>query len=149
MTKTLATLAAIASFAAIPVANAQDVTCENANFSEAVLESFGSIRFSCTAIVDRNGEPHAVLKAVVERVWAPKLTLRFARSDGSESNPVTFTPPADYEFTVDADRRKVGLRELTATTKLNVYVPVAAPVGKLGFEVDPETGEVHYFELDM
>jgi hypothetical protein len=148
-TNTLCTLAAVASLAAFPAANAQDdVTCENANFSEQVLESFGSIRFSCLEIVDMGGTPHAKLKATVLRVTPPKLTVRLDRNDGSTSNPVTFTPPPDFEFTVDEDRKKVTLRELTPTTKLNVYVPVDAPIGRLGFTVDPATGEVSYFELD-
>ncbi len=147
-TSTLGMLAAVASLAAFPAANAQDVTCENANFSDEVLASFGSIRFSCLEIVEISGKPHAKLKATVTRVMPPKLTVRLDRSDGSISNPVTFTPPPDFEFIVDEDRKKVGLRELTPTTKLNVYVPVDAPVGRLGFTVDPMTGEVTYFELD-
>jgi hypothetical protein len=40
------------------------------------------------------------------------------------------------------------LRELAAGNVLRVYVPVSAPVGKLGFVIDPETGEVTYFEID-
>jgi hypothetical protein len=147
-TSTLGILAAVVSLAAFPAANAQDVTCENANFSDEVLESFGSIRFSCLEIVEMNGTPHAKLRATVTRVMPPKLTVRLDRADGSISNPVTFTPPPDFEFTVDEDRKKVKLRELSPTTKLNVYVPVDAPVGQLGFSVDPTTGEVTYFELD-
>jgi hypothetical protein len=147
-TSTLGMLAAVASLAAFPAANAQEVTCENANFSDQVLESFGSIRFSCLEIVEIGGAPHAKLRATVTRVMPPKLTVRLDRSDGSISNPVTFTPAPDFQFTVDEDRRKVTVRELTPTTKLNVYVPVNAPVGQLGFSVDPTTGEVTYFELD-
>ena len=147
-TRTIGMLAAIASLAAFPVANAQDVTCENANFSEAVLESFGSIRFSCLEIVEIDGTPHAKLKATVTRVMGPKLTVRLDRNDGSISNPITFEPAPDFEFTVDEDRKKVPVRELTPTTKLNVYVPVNAPIGRLGFTVDPMTGDVTYYELD-
>ena len=139
---------AAASLMAFPAANAQEVTCENANFSAEVLEAFGSIRFSCLEIVEINGSPHAKLRATVTRVMPPKLTVRLDRSDGSISNPVTFTPAPDFQFTVDEDRKQVSLRELTPTTKLNVYVPVNAPVGRLGFSVDPSSGEVTYFELD-
>ena len=147
-TNILAVMAAVASFAAIPAASAQDVTCESANFSQAVLDQFGSIRYSCMEIVERNGEPHAVLNAEVVRVAAPRLVVRFKRSDDDEglSNPVTFTPESDYIFTLD-NGKKMKLRELTAASVLRVYVPVEAPVGKLGFEVDAVTGEVTYFEI--
>jgi hypothetical protein len=146
--KTLSILAAIASLAAFPAANAQDVTCENANFSPEVLELFGSIRFSCLEIVQRNGENHAYLNATVSRVWKPKLTIRFERTDGSRSNEFTFSPSPDFEFIVDADRKKVSFDELTETSRLHIYVPVKAPVGKLGFVIDSVTGEVHYFEIE-
>jgi hypothetical protein len=147
-TNILAVMAAVASFAAIPAVSAQDVTCESANFSQAVLDQFGSIRYSCLEIVERNGEAHAVLNAEVVRVAAPRLVVRFKRSDDDEglSNPVTFTPESDYIFTLD-NGKKMKLRELTAASVLRVYVPVEAPVGKLGFEVDAMTGEVTYFEI--
>jgi hypothetical protein len=145
-TNILAVMAAVASFAAIPAASAQDVTCESANFSQAVLDQFGSIRFSCLDIVERNGEPHAVLKAEVVRVAVPNLTVRFMRSDDGISNPVTLVPGSDYIFTLD-NGKKMKLHELSATSVLRVYVPVEAPIGKVGFAVDDMTGEVTYFEL--
>jgi hypothetical protein len=149
ISKTFLSLAALASLAAFPAANAQDVTCENANFSDEVLATFGSIRNSCTRIVDMAGSPHAVLKGVVMRTMGPKVTIQFER-DGGEglTNPYTFSPPDGFIFTVDDDRKQVGVRDLTESTKLNVYVPVSGPIGRLGFTVDPATGEVTYFELD-
>ena len=126
-TKLFAVLAAIASFAAIPAANAQDVTCESANFSPEVLEVFGSVRFSCLEIVERDGMPHAVLNAEVVRAVSPNLTVKFKRNDGSMSNPVTLTPEMGYTFALDGGK-KLALRDLTATTILRVYVPVTAPV---------------------
>jgi hypothetical protein len=145
---TLAALGMIALMAAFPLANAQDLTCQNVNFSQEVLDSFGSIRYSCREIVQRNGEPHALLRAEVVRVAAPKLTVRFQRTDdGALTNPVTFSPESDYIFTLD-DGKKMRLRELAAGNILRVYVPVKAPIGKLGFVVDPETGEVTYFEIE-
>jgi hypothetical protein len=143
----LAILAAVSSFAAIPVAGAQDLTCESANFSDAVLERFGSIRYSCLEIVERNGEPHAVLNAEVTRVSSPTLSVRFKRTDGGLSNTYKFTPAKDYVFTVDGGK-KANLRDLTVSSTLRIYVLVEAPVGKLGFEIDPTTGEVIYFEID-
>ena len=147
-TKLLASLAGIAAMASFPAANAEDVTCANANFSQQVLDTFGSIRYSCREIVQRNGEPHAMLRAEVVRANPPKLTLRFQRTDdGRLTNPYTFTPADNYIFTLD-DGKKMNLRELAAGNILRVYVPVSGPVGKLGFVVDPMTGEVTYFELD-
>ena len=147
LSRIVAGLAAIASFAAIPAATAQDLTCQNVNFSQEVLDSFGSIRYSCREIVQRNGEPHALLRAEVVRKESPRLTVRFQRTDdGRLTNPVTFTPADDYIFTLD-DGKKLSLRELAAGNILRVYVPVSAPVGKLGFVVDPQTGEVTYFEI--
>ena len=146
-TKTLAALAAIASLGAVSTANAEDVTCQSANFSQEVLNSFGSIRYSCREIVQRNGEPHALLRAEVVRATPPNVTVRFQRTDdGKLTNPVTFSPADDYVFTLDSGK-KLNLRQLAQGNVLRVYVPVSAPVGKLGFVVDPVTGEVTYFEI--
>ena len=146
-TNVLAVLAAISSFAAIPVASAQDLTCESANFSEEVLERFGSIRYSCLEVVERNGEAHAVLNAEVTRVASPNLSVKFKRTDGGYSSIYTFTPGEDQEFNLEGGR-KTNLRDLTVSSVLRLYIPVEAPVGKLGFEIDPATGEVIYFEID-
>lgn len=127
-TKIFAVLAAIASFAAIPAANAADVTCENANFSTEVMDVFAGVRYSCLEIVERNGGPHAKLKAVVARVATPNMILRFYRPDGGLTNPITVTPDSSYIFEVEGDR-EVPLRDLTVSSELRVYVPVKGPVG--------------------
>ena len=127
-TKIFAVLAAIASFAAIPAANAADVTCESANFSTEVMDVFAGVRYSCLEIVERNGEPHAKLKARVERVATPNMILRFYRPDGGLTNPITVTPNSSYIFEVEGDR-EVPLRDLTVSSELRVYVPVKGPVG--------------------
>ncbi len=142
-----AVLSTIASLAAVPAASAQDVTCESGNFSEEVTNRFAGIRYSCLEIVERNGEPHAMLNAEVTRVAPPKLTVRFKRTDDGLTNPVTLTPASDHVFTLD-NGKKLALRDLTVSSILRVYVPIAAPIGKVGFEIDPATGEVTYFELD-
>ena len=126
-TNIFAVLAAVASFAAIPAASAEDVTCENANFSTEVMEQFAGVRYSCLEIVVRDGVPHAKLNATVVRVSPPNLTVKFAR-EGGLTNPVTLTPNTDYVFTVD-DGREVALRELTASSELRIYVPVKGPIG--------------------
>jgi len=128
ITNKLAVFAAIASFAAIPVASAEDVTCESANFSTEVMDQFAGVRYSCLEIVERNGGPHAVLKAEVVRVATPNLVLKFARPEGGFTNPITVTPESGYIFTVE-DGREVKLRELTVSSQLRVYVPVKGPVG--------------------
>jgi len=127
-TNKLAVFAAIASFAAIPVASAEDVTCESANFSTAVMDVFAGVRFSCLEIVERNGGPHAVLKAEVVRVASPNMVLKFARPEGGFTNPITVSPEAGYIFTVEGGR-EVNLRDLTVSSQLRVYVPVKGPVG--------------------
>ena len=124
----LAVLATIVSLAAIPVANAEDVTCENANFSTEVMDTFAGVRYSCMEIVERNGGPHAVLKAEVVRVASPNMVLKFARPEGGFTNPITVSPDSSYVFTVE-DGREVKLRELTVSSQLRVYVPVKGPVG--------------------
>ncbi len=126
-TNILAVLAAVASLVAIPVASADEVTCENANFSTEVMEVFAGVRYSCLEIVDRDGTPHAKLNATVVKVSPPNITLKFER-EGGLTNPVKITPGKDYVFTVD-NGREVSLRELTATSELRVYIPVKGPVG--------------------
>lgn len=125
-TNLFAVLAAVASLAAVPAVSAQELTCESANFSQEVLDVHGSVRFSCLDIVERDGSPHAVLNAEVVRAVSPNLTVKFKRSDGTMSNPVTLTPEMGYTFALDGGK-KMALRDLTATTVLRVYVPVTAP----------------------
>lgn len=126
-TNKLAILAAVASFAAIPVASAEDVTCESANFSTEVMDQFAGVRFSCLEIVERNGGPHALLKAEVVRVATPNLVLKFERPEGGYTNPITVTPQSGFSFAMDG--RDVNLRDLTVSSQLRVYVPVKGPVG--------------------
>ena len=128
-TTLIAAFSAIVSFAAIPAASAQEVTCENANFPEAVLESFGSVRYSCRDVVMRNGAPHAMLKAEVVRANPPNLTLRFQRTDDGNklTNPYTFTPDDSYIFELDGGKQ-LSLRELRQGNQLNVYIPVKGPM---------------------
>lgn len=147
--KKLLSLAVMATFAFLAMAqtaSAQNVTCDNANFSESVMNQFAGIRNSCLAIVQRGGEPHALLHAEVTRVMSPNLTVKFERRDGKYTNTVTFQPAADYIFSVEGGR-KVAYKDLTVSSRLRVYVPVDAPIGKIGFEVDPLTGELHYYEI--
>jgi hypothetical protein len=125
---TFAVLAAIASLATIPAASAEEVTCESANFSTRVMDQFAGVRFSCLEIVERNGGPHAVLKAEVVRVASPNMVLKFARPEGGFTNPITVTPQSGYIFTVEGGR-EVNLRDLTVSSELRVYVPVTGPVG--------------------
>jgi hypothetical protein len=127
--KSILPVAALVALTAFPAANAQELTCENVNFADSYLAVFGSIRYSCLEIVDRNGRPHAKLKGVVKRVMGDNLTLQFDRADGGGlTNQYTFSPPDGFVFTVDEDRKVVPARELTESTKLNVYVPVTAPL---------------------
>ena len=120
-TTLIAAFSAIVSFAAIPAASAQEVTCENANFPEAVLESFGSVRYSCRDVVMRNGAPHAMLKAEVVRANPPNLTLRFQRTDDGNklTNPYTFTPDNSYIFELDGGKQ-LSLRELRQGNQLRL-----------------------------
>ena len=127
ITNKLAVFAAIASFAAIPSASAGDVTCESANFSTEVMDAFAGVRFSCLEIVERNGGPHAVLKAEVVRVATPNLVLKFTRPEGGFTNPITVTPDSGFTFSMDG--RDIPLRDLTVSSQMRVYVPVTAPVG--------------------
>jgi hypothetical protein len=127
--KSILPVAALVALTALPTANAQELTCTNVNFADNYLAVFGSIRYSCLDIVDRGGSPHAMLKGIVRRVMGPNLTIQFDRADGGGlTNEYTFSPPDGFVFTVDEDRREVGVRDLTESTRLNVYVPVTAPL---------------------
>ena len=127
--KSILPVAALAALTAFPAANAQELTCENVNFADSALAVFGSIRYSCLDIVNRGGRNYAMLKGVVKRVMGDNLTLQFDRADGGGlTNQYTFSPPDGFVFTVDEDRREVGVRDLTESSRLNVYVPVTAPL---------------------
>lgn len=143
---TIAFIMAAASLVTIPAASAQDLTCDNVNFSEAVMESFAGIRNSCLEIVDRDGGPHAVLNAEVVRVRQTTVNLKFKRRDGKFTNAIQFRPEQGTRFEVEGGR-SVLLKDLSASSVLRVYVPVNAPIARIIFEFNPDTGAMSYHEI--
>lgn len=128
----LAILAAVASLAAIPTASAQDVTCDTANFSTAVLDSFPGIRNSCLDIIAKDGSPHAVLNAEVTRVRQATINVKFKRRDGGYTNSIQFRPDSEQRFEVEGGRN-VRARDLSVSSQIRVYVPVEAPEPRIAF----------------
>lgn len=141
-----ALLVAAASLMSIPAASAQELTCDNVNFSEEVMDSFAGIRNSCLEIIEMDDAPHAVLNAEVVRVRQTTVNLKFKRRDGKFTNAIQFRPEPGTRFEVEGGR-KVLLKDLSASSQLRVYVPVNAPIARIIFDYDPSTGKMSYHEI--
>jgi LPXTG-motif cell wall-anchored protein len=143
----LAILAAAASLAAIPTASAQDVTCDTANFSSAVMDSFPGIRNSCLDIIVKDGSPHAVLNAEVTRVRQATINLKFKRRDGGYTNAIQFRPDSEQRFEVEGGRN-VRARDLSVSSQIRVYVPVEAPEPRIAFVAPTAAATTAYYDFE-
>ncbi len=133
MSRKLYSLVSIASFAgmalALPaLAQGQSVTCQNAEFSPAVLEQFPNIRNACLKVVTENGEQRALFKADVTRIYPSKnaLKVRF-KTEGGGHTPTRYVElPSDFRVVIDG--KPVGIRDLEVGQELTAHVKVREPV---------------------
>ncbi len=108
-------------------ANAQTATCQNAQFSPALVEQFPNIRDACLDIVTENGEQRALFKADVTRVYprSNALKVRFKTPDGRHTPARYIELPED--FRVQLDGRGHRIRDLQVGQELTAHVKVSEP----------------------
>src|SRR5262245_33144834 len=90
----------VTALASIGVAQAQ-VTCQNAQYAPEVLAKYPNIRTACLDIVTRDGEPYAVVKGELDRVYSNNsVGVRIKRSDGTYSQRQTLKTERDLRVMI-------------------------------------------------
>jgi LPXTG-motif cell wall-anchored protein len=119
--KVIKALAATAALLAMTPTTAQELSCEELEFDEAILEEFPRAQEYCMDVAEREGKPYAHFIAEVERVRGNTVSVRFKTPDGELGEAVAFTPPSD--FRVQIDGRGYTVRQLERGQELDVWVP--------------------------
>ena len=107
----------------------QQMTCQTANFSEAVRAKMPSIRNSCLEITQHDGEPSAVLRATVTRVHDNGVQVRFLLPDGTQGDRRFIETNPDLEVLVGG--APVRVHDLAVGQELTAYIKVTEPVVEL------------------
>jgi hypothetical protein len=105
------------------------MTCQTANFSEAVRAKMPSIRKSCLEITQHDGSPSAVMRATVTRVRDNGIEVRFMMPDGSQGDRRFIETHPDLEVLVGGSPMRV--HDLAVGQELTAYIKVTEPVLEL------------------
>jgi len=110
-------------------AQGQAMTCQTANFSEAVRAKMPSIRKSCLEITQHDGAPSALMRATVTRVHDNGVEVRFLMPDGTQGDRRFIETNPDLEVLVGGSPTRV--HDLAVGQELTAYIKVAEPVFEL------------------
>lgn len=115
-----------AGFAPLALAQGSSVTCENAQFSSAVLDRFPRVREACLDVINRDTQYFAVFKAKLVGVSHSGVRIRPKLPDGSLADARQVKVHEDRRVLVDG--RPVTFGELSLGQELTVYIEVLEPL---------------------
>lgn len=118
----------LSATACMPVAMAQSptVTCNNAQFSAAVVSRFPRVREACLDIITRDAQYYAVFRAKLLGVSPTSVRIRPKLPDGSLADARKVSVSADRRVLVDG--RSESFSELALGQELTVYIEVREPM---------------------
>lgn len=123
----LITIAVI--LAAATMAQAQDIDCQNVEFSDEVTRKFPRVREACLDVIERQGQIMAVFKADLLKVSGNKVRIRAKLPGGGQAEPQTVQVPPDRRVLVDGKKYRVS--ELALGQELTIYARVDEPLAAL------------------
>lgn len=104
----------------------KQLTCQTANFSEAVRAKMPSVRRACLEIVQHDGASQAVLRGKVTRVSSEGVEVRFMMPDGTEGDRRFIEAKPGQDILVgDATLR---VKDLAVGQLLTIYLNVTEPM---------------------
>ena len=116
----------LCTIGAIAASNAQNVTCQNAQYDPEVLSRFPNLAKACSDIISKDGEDYAVVKARLDRVDpSGRVAVRVKHADGSYSKQLSIRPRSDLRVLVDGKPARV--RDLATGQEITAYVKVREP----------------------
>jgi hypothetical protein len=114
---------------AAAMAQAQQVDCQNVEFSDEVMQKFPRVREACLDVIERQGQLMAVFKADLLKVSGNKVRIRAKLPGGGKAEPQTVQVPPERRVLVDGKKYRVD--ELSLGQELTVYARVDEPVAAL------------------
>ena len=106
---------------------AQTASCQNVQFSQAVLAKFPRAREACLDVINRDGKDYAVYKAELLRVYSDdRVKVRFKLPDGGQADSRTINTSRSFRVMVKG--KSVPLSEVPTGQELTAYVHVTEPV---------------------
>jgi hypothetical protein len=97
------------------------VDCSDIDFSSEIEQRFPRAQEACIDIVEQNGRQYAHFQAEIVDVRGNEVRAKFRAPDGTYSDTITFTPPA--EARVRIDNRSYRYSQLSQGQELDVYLP--------------------------
>ena len=126
--KTMLSSIALSSIMLIPAAMASnhmeevpDLSCEDIEFSPAMLEEYPEIDKACLDVVEENGIKYAEVKLELTRVRGRNVNFKFIHEDGSKSERHSIK--VDSNFRAKIEGRSYRMNELTEGQVLDIYLP--------------------------
>ena len=113
---------------------AQEPTCDDLNWSAAVLSEYPDIADSCRGVYEKDGQMFAKVKIEVVRTRGNTMTFRIRHNDGSLGDSHTLTLPASWRANIGG--RNFRASDLMRGQELNVYLPE----DRFAFAVEDEDG---------
>lgn len=128
--RTISSLITIAvMLAAAATAQAQQIDCQNVEFSDEVMQKFPRLREACLDVIERQGQLMAVFKADLLKVSGNKVRIRAKLPGGGQAEPQTVQVPPERRVLVDGKKYRVS--ELALGQELTIYARVDEPLAAL------------------
>jgi hypothetical protein len=118
-------LALLSTVAAVP-GQAQEMSCQNAQFSETVMQRFPRVRAACLEVIRRDSVYFAVFKADLVRVTQSGVRIRPKLPDGSHAETRHVDVSPDRRVLVEGEQFRFD--ELSLPQELTVYIQVTEPM---------------------
>jgi hypothetical protein len=107
------------------LAQAQTVSCQTAQFSDAVVQRFPNVRSVCLNIIVKDGQQYATVTGHFLRASGNTVYVRFKMPDGSYSDTRAIKTKPEFRTMVNGSPTRVS--DLATDQELSVYVKVTEP----------------------
>lgn len=97
------------------------VSCDDLNWSAAVLAANPDISQTCRSVYEKDGKLYALAKVEVVRVRGNTMTFRTLHTDGTKGDSRSIT--LDPGFRANIGGREYRASDLMRGQELNVYLP--------------------------
>jgi hypothetical protein len=114
---------------AAAMAQAQQVDCQNVEFSDEVMRKFPRVREACLDVIERDGQLMAVFKADLLKVSGNKVRIRAKLPSGGQAEPQTVQVPPERRVLVEGKKYRVS--DLSLGQELTIYARVDEPLAAL------------------
>lgn len=101
---------------------AQELSCDDIEFKESIIEQFPSVAQSCNSVVERNGKLYVRLVADVIHAGPSSVMLYLKSPDGTRVRQ-EWMPPPGFQATISG--KPTPTRALRRGQEIRIYLPEA------------------------